>query len=294
MVGKMLIKLDKILSKESPGVVVVQGDTNTTLAGALAASKMGIKLVHVEAGARSFDRKMPEEVNRVIVDSVSDVLFAITEYEKQNLLKEGIPEDKIHTVGNTTPEALKIVEGVLTPERLEKFGLVPAKYVVITLHRPSNVDDKKSLEEIFSLLDFAKQSYLNDYMFIWPIHPRTKNNIQKFKLTAPNYIKVIEPVGYLDMVSLLRYAKMIFTDSGGVLEEAYLLKVPCVTLRDTVELKMTVDSGYNCLVHRDKRLLEQALKHHLYKQKYQWSYPYPKKISRSIVRIILSSLKVSS
>jgi UDP-N-acetylglucosamine 2-epimerase (non-hydrolysing) len=287
MIGKMLIKLEEVILKENPEIIVVQGDTNSTLAGALIASKCGIKLIHIEAGARSYDRNMPEEVNRVITDALSNTLIAITNKEKINLLKEGIADNKIYVVGNTTPDSLALIDRVVTKNILKKFELDQRKYIIITLHRPSNVDQKKSLEEIFSLLQEAKEKYLSDFDFIWPIHPRTVKNINKFKLKIPLFIKVIEPVGYPDMISLVKNSRIIFTDSGGVLEEAYLLKKPCITLRDTIELKFTVESKLNFLVNRNKKLLEEALNYHLNIKKYNWKYPYAQNVSKKIVEIFL-------
>lgn len=287
MIGEMMIKLEKVVLKEDPDVIIVQGDTNTALAGALVSSKCGIKLVHIEAGARSFDRKMPEEVNRVIIDAISDKLFVATKEEELNVLKEGISKEKIHIVGNTTPDTLILIDKIINQDRLAKFMLKPNKYVPITLHRPANVDSKESLNEVFALLTEAKSEYLKDYDFIWPMHPRTAKNIKKFKLAVPAFIKVIEPQNYLDMITLIKFAKIIFTDSGGVLEEAYLLRKPCITIRDSVEFKFTIKSKMNFLVHRSKKLLRKALDYHLNIKKYDWKYPYKKNISSEIVREIL-------
>lgn len=245
--GKMLIGIEKILIKERPDVVLVEGDTNTVLAGALAASKLHMKVGHVEAGLRSYDRRMPEEINRVLADHVSDYLFAPTEVSKGNLMREGIFKG-IYVVGNTVVDAtyqnLEIAKK--RSKILNELSLKVADYFLITLHRAENVDDKDRLKKI--LIAFNRLSKIYEIPLIFPIHPRTRKMIDRFGLGSKlDGIDIIEPVGYLDFLVLEKNARLILTDSGGIQEEACILNVPCVTLRDNTERPETVEVGKNVL-----------------------------------------------
>jgi len=237
MVGKMLIEMEKILLNEKPDVVFVQGDTNSVLAGALTSSKLGIKVGHIESGLRSFDREMPEEINRVITDHISDYLFAPTMEAKENLLKEGIDNEKIFVVGNT------IVDVVYKNVKLCKKN--NEKYFLITLHRPSNTDIKENLNKIIRGLKIVYRKY--KIKMIFPIHPRTMKKIKEYKIKIPNFIETIEPVGYLKFLELQSNARLIFTDSGGIQEEACILGVPCITLRENTERPETIEVNSNFL-----------------------------------------------
>jgi len=244
--GKMLMGIEKILLKEKPDTVLVEGDTNTVLAGALAASKLHIKVGHVEAGLRSYDRRMPEEINRILTDHVSDYLFAPTQKAKEILLREGISEDKIFVTGNTIVDAvyqnLKIANKKLNV--LEKLGLEAKNYFLVTLHRPENVDDKERFSRILKSLDRLGDEF--SLPVIYPIHPRSQRRMTEFNIKA-DYVKLMPPFDFLSFLQLEGNAKLVLTDSGGVQEETCILGVPCVTLRDSTERPETLEVGSNTL-----------------------------------------------
>ncbi|MCS3901461.1 non-hydrolyzing UDP-N-acetylglucosamine 2-epimerase [Methanococcus voltae] len=254
--GSMIVALEKVLVDEKPDVLFIQGDTNTVLAGAITASKMGIKIAHVEAGLRSFDRKMPEEVNRVLTDHVSDFLFAPTGIAKQNLLKEGIDENKIFVVGNTIVDAtlqnLKIAKHSSKTYAQDPESKNKEDYFLLTLHRAENTDYFEKLDTIVDNIIEIANNYAK---IIFPIHPRTLNKLKQFnllpKLSNNPKIELIEPVGYLDFLLLESNAKLILTDSGGVQEEACILGVPCLTIRENTERPETVAVGSNIIVGYD-------------------------------------------
>jgi UDP-N-acetylglucosamine 2-epimerase (non-hydrolysing) len=258
--GKIITGVERALLKEKQDVVLVEGDTNTVLAGALAATKLHvsssracgghgqspIKVGHVEAGLRSYDRGMPEEINRVLTDHCSDYLFAPTEKAQDNLLKEGILKDKIFVTGNTIVDAvyqnLSISEGRINP--LNDLELIPKKYFLVTAHRQENVDVKERFEGIIKGLELVADEF--GVPVIYPVHPRATKMMNHFKLTAHG-IEFIEPVDSLSFLQLESRAKLVLTDSGGVQEEACILKVPCVTLRDNTERPETLEVGSNLL-----------------------------------------------
>jgi UDP-N-acetylglucosamine 2-epimerase (non-hydrolysing) len=253
--GKMLIGIEKVLKEEKPDVVLVEGDTNTVLAGALAASKLHIKVEHVEAGLRSYDRNMPEEINRVLADHVSDYLFAPTEKAKENLLREGVEEHKIFITGNTIVDAVyqnrEIVRRKV--DILNKLNLSPEEYFLVTAHR--HVDVKERLKGILDGLKLVYEKF--NIPIIYPIHPRTMKTIKEFGLEVPNGIRLIEPLGFLEFLQLEANAKFVLTDSGGVQKETCILKVPCVTLRDNTERPETLEVGSNVLAGANQeRILE--------------------------------------
>lgn len=285
MTGKMIIEIEKILIKEKPNLVIVQGDTNTTLAGALSASKLGIKIAHVEAGLRSYDRSMPEEINRVITDHLSNFLFCPTKNQKKILLKEGIDKNKIFVVGNTIVDAvfqnLKIAEQ--NKKIVEKYK--NKNYFLLTLHRPSNVDNKKNLEKIIRALEKVVNIYKTEIIF--PIHPRTENNLKKFKINIDkNKIKLVEPIGYLEMLIAEKYAKLILTDSGGLQEEACILKTPCITLRFNTERPETIKVSANILVGNEEEKIINGAKKMLNKKR-NWRNPFGDgKSGEKIVKIL--------
>ncbi|ENN96515.1 UDP-N-acetylglucosamine 2-epimerase [Methanocaldococcus villosus KIN24-T80] len=288
--GKMLIEIEKVLLKEKPNIVIVQGDTNTVLAGALAASKLKIKVAHVEAGLRSYDKNMPEEINRVLTDHISDYLFAPTEIAKNNLLKEGI-KDNIFVVGNTIVDAtLQNLEIAEKNDHIKGFfnSVVDKDYFLLTLHRAENVDNRERLERIVNNINELSDIY--DYDIIFPIHPRTKKRLIEFnlfdKLKSNKKIKIIEPVGYLEFLILEKNAKLILTDSGGVQEEACILKIPCITLRDNTERPETLEVGSNILVGDNKEKLIKAVELMLNKKR-DWKNPFGDgKAGKRIVRIL--------
>jgi len=244
--GRMLIEIEKIILKEKPDLVIVYGDTNSTLAGALSASKLHIKLAHVEAGLRSFNKRMPEEINRVLTDHVSDILFCPTQTAVENLKNEGITNG-VYLVGDVMFDALLHFSKIsdMKSNILERLNIKPKEYYLATIHRAENTDNYERLKNI--LTAFSKM----DEMVVFPIHPRTKKMINYYgldDLIENDNVKVIDPVGYLDMLKLEKNAKAILTDSGGVQKEAFWLKVPCITLRDETEWIETVNLGWNRLV----------------------------------------------
>ena len=248
MTGAQLIEIEKVLLLEKPDWVLVYGDTNSTLAGALAAAKLLIPVAHVEAGLRSFNRKMPEELNRIVSDHISTLLFAPTATAMSNLAAEGLSSEKCIQSGDVMFDA-SIMFGVRAKEHsriLMSLNLRPGEYILATIHRAENTDDLTRLSIILKSLNLVSKSI----PIVWPIHPRTRKLLSQFGLDAllNPYIKLINPVGYLDMVMLEQNAALIVTDSGGVQKEAFFFQVPCVTLRCDTEWTELLDAGWNQLV----------------------------------------------
>lgn len=289
--GKMLAEIEEILKKEDPSIVLVQGDTNTVLAGALAAAKLHIPVGHIEAGLRSYDRQMPEELNRVMVDHISDFLFIPTGKSKNNLVKEGINAKKIFLVGNTIVDAVKQnTKFASTSHILRTMGLSPQNYFLVTAHRQENVDSKERFQSILDGLILVAQKY--NLPVIFPIHPRASKMIEHFGLRVDSMIQFIEPVGYLDFLQLGSNARIIFTDSGGLQEEALILKVPCVTLRDNTERPETLIGGGNRIAGvSQKRILRCAQEIIGNRHPIKWKSPFGKgDTSKKILDIILKHL----
>lgn len=253
--GRILITLEPILMSEKPDVLLVQGDTNTVVAGALAANKLHIKVGHIEAGLRSFDQTMPEESNRIIADHISNYLFAVTDLQVGHLKKEGIAESKIFKVGNTIVDAL--LSHRVCAEKASKIvselKLQTKGYYLLTSHRAANVDDPDALKEIIQLIGIIPGQVC------WPIHYRTQKVLKESKIDLPGNLTWTDPVGYSDFLNLLSNCTAVITDSGGVQEEACILGVPCVTIRDSTERPETVDVGANVLVHRNAEAMVAAL-----------------------------------
>lgn len=247
MTGRMLVAIEKVLMEEKPYAVMVYGDTNSTLAGALAAVKLGIPVAHVEAGLRSFNMAMPEEINRILTDRISRWLFTPTEAAACHLRREGVEDERIVPVGDVMYDmALQHSPRVGADERLlKRLKLRPKGYILATVHRAENTDDPHRLAVIVEALKQAAKSF----PVIWPLHPRTQNAMERNgePLTDCANLHVIEPVGYLDMVQLEKYAAVIATDSGGVQKEAFFYGVPCVTLRDETEWVELIEAGWNRL-----------------------------------------------
>ncbi len=245
--ARALLGLEGLFKKLMPRLVLVQGDTNSTLAGALAASKLHIPVGHIEAGLRSFDRGMPEEKNRVLTDHISDLLFAPTETSAKNLANEGIPSTRILITGNTIVEAvsvgLRLIEARLREGANEE--IVDDDFMLLTLHREENVDREDRLKKIIKGVSLAASK--SGKKIIFPAHPRTVKRIRQYAVSIPDSVVVTNPLGYLDFLRLERDADLILTDSGGVQEEACILKVPCVTLRRSTERPETVEIGANRL-----------------------------------------------
>jgi len=257
--GKIIIEFEKIVNKERPNLVVVVGDVNSTLAAALASAKLHIPVAHVEAGLRSFDRQMPEEINRILTDSISDYLFTPSRDGNENLRKEGINTKKIFFVGNVMVDSLLYARTKAEQSKiLQSLDLEKKKYALLTLHRPSNVDDEKNLSTIIEAL-IVISSYIP---IVFPVHPRTKSNIMKFGLNKfmpeDNRIIIIEPLGYIDFLALQMKAKFVVTDSGGIQEETTVLDVPCITLRSNTERPITITQGTNILVGTNKDKIQET------------------------------------
>ena len=243
--GRMLSLIEEVLLKEKPDWMLVYGDTNSTLAGALAAAKLHIPIAHVEAGLRSFNRQMPEEINRVMTDHVSEILFAPTEVAVVNLANEGISGKSVVLVGDVMCDAAKFysARAAQTSSILKQLGRRKKEYALATIHRAENTDALPRLKIILAGLVRAAR----EIPIVLPLHPRTRHAVQQAKLKIPAGLQIIEPVGYLDMIELERNASVIATDSGGVQKEAYFHRVPCVTLRDETEWTELVASGWNRL-----------------------------------------------
>jgi UDP-GlcNAc3NAcA epimerase len=253
--GTMLMRIEEILLKDRPQAVVVYGDTNSTLAGALAASKLGLPVFHIEAGLRSYNRAMPEEQNRVLTDHLSTLLFCPTGQAVENLRQEGITAG-VYLVGDVMYDAL-LANTALTRKRsqiLEKLQLQRGEYLLATVHRQGNTDHPARLAAIFAALNKAPLPV------VIPLHPRTRKKLAEHQVALGDNIRPLEPVGYLDMLALEAGAAKIATDSGGVQKEAYLLGIPCVTLRAETEWVETVEAGWNILVDADPQAIERALK----------------------------------
>lgn len=285
--GKMLSGIEEVLIKEKPTYVLVHGDTNTTLAGALAARKLNIPVGHVEAGLRSFDTTMPEEVNRVLADHMSDYLFAPTETSKKNLLKEGIPSKKIFVTGNTVVDALYNHKNLidLHKEVFETYGIAPKSYALVTIHRPSNVDNKKAFRNILTAL--GKIHVKTKMQILYSIHPRSKKMMETFKISVPVGVRLTSPLSFFDFLMLQKHARIILTDSGGIQEEACILGVPCVTLRDNTERPESLKVGSNILVGNvTAKIIEGTAK--MLKRRSSWRNPFGNgKAGKRIIDILV-------
>ena len=262
--AKIMIEFEKVCLRERPDLIIVVGDVNSTIACALVASKLGIKIAHIEAGLRSFDRTMPEEINRVLTDAISDYLFTTCEDANENLKREGIPEEKIYFVGNVMIDTLlKYKERAKKSKILEKLGLNKdlqvRSYALLTLHRPSNVDNRETFINILKALKDVSEKI----PIIFPAHPRTQRQIKFFSLekyfnfvniesnscvNIENSINLLDPLSYLDFLNLMANAKFVLTDSGGIQEETTILNIPCLTLRENTERPVTLKEGTNTIV----------------------------------------------
>lgn len=253
--GTTLIKLEEIYLKENPDLVLVYGDTNSTLAGALSASKLLIPVAHIEAGLRSFNMAMPEEQNRILTDHISNILFAPTETAVNNLHNERINKN-VYNVGDVMYDAVlyfkKVAKEKLTI--MNELNLKENQYILTTIHRAENTNDINKLKNIIEALNESKTK------IILPMHPRTKKYIDSYGLRIEENISVINPIGYLDMINLEMHAEKIVTDSGGVQKEAFFMKKPCITIRDQTEWVETVENGWNVIVGTDKTKIVDSIK----------------------------------
>jgi UDP-N-acetylglucosamine 2-epimerase (non-hydrolysing) len=261
--ARSMERIEKVLLKEKPDLVIVVGDVNSTLAGAITAAKLHIPIAHIEAGQRSFDREMPEEINRILVDHVSDFLFASTEHDKKNLIKEGIDRKKIFFVGNIMTDTLlkiKSKASAFSNPLLRNFKISRKKYGVMTIHRAGNVDNYENFKNILKTI----KEISNQIPIIFPIHPRTQKMIRKFRLGElikgnPNLI-IIPPISYIEMINLVWNSRFVLTDSGGLQHETTVLNIPCLTVKKTTEWPITIDKGTNVVVGLSRKKIVRNIK----------------------------------
>ena len=260
--GAIMIEMEKIVLDYKPDLVLVVGDVNSTMAATIVASKLHIPIAHVEAGLRSFDRAMPEEINRMVTDALADFLFVTEESGRQNLLKEGIPPEKIHFVGNVMIDSLlSHLKKAKKSNIISQLNLDHQPYALLTLHRPSNVDDQETFNGILNALEQIEKKI----PIIFPIHPRSRKMLEQFqfgdRIARLKNFNLIDPLGYLDFLSLMEKAKLVLTDSGGIQEETTVLGIPCLTLRKNTERPVTVELGTNVIVGMDKdKIVDESFK----------------------------------
>jgi len=293
-IAETMRRLEEVIVSSRPDVTVVVGDVNGTAAAAITSVKLGVPVAHVEAGLRSFDRSMPEETNRILTDSISDWLFTSEPSGAENLLREGIDPKRIHFVGNVMIDSLVTHREKARQRQFPReLGLEPNQYVVMTAHRPSNVDDRDHLESILR----AARDIGERMPVIFPIHPRTRKRIEEFGLNSllSGGLRLIDPVGYLEMLGLIEQARFIMTDSGGMQEESAALQVPCLTLRENTERPVTIDVGANQLVGWEHAAVTAAAQGLLDKTRPTIEAPekWDGKASDRIAEILLNELRAN-
>ena len=284
MTGRQLEKIEGVLLKEKPDWVLVYGDTNSTLAGALAAVKLHIPIIHIEAGIRSFNKEMPEEINRILTDNISTLLFVPTLTAQQNLIKEGINSSKIKLVGDVMYDASIFFSKIAEKKSkiVSRLKLKKNRYILSTVHRPENTDKKENLLSIFKSLEKS------DLPVVIPLHPRTEKMLAKHKIKPNENIKIIDPVGYLDMIMLIKNAKIIATDSGGLQKDAYFFNTPCITFRNDTEWVELINVGANFLVGSNEGKIDKFLNHYKFKFKVENLFG-DGKASRKIVEMLVKN-----
>ncbi|MDQ6862409.1 MAG: UDP-N-acetylglucosamine 2-epimerase (non-hydrolyzing) [Thermoproteota archaeon] len=283
--AKIMMRAEEVIRKSRPDFVLVEGDTNTVLASAIAATKLHVKVGHLEAGLRSHDKTMPEEINRILTDHCSDILFAPTEYNRRTLHKERLPPENIFVTGNTIVDALhqNLEISKHRSDILEKLGLYQNDYFLVTLHRQENVDNPKRFKNIISALELLPERFNSPV--IYPIHPRSEKMLHEFNITFRN-IKFTGPLDYFSFLQLEKNAKLILTDSGGVQEEACIMKVPCVTLRDNTERQETIEIGANTIAGTTPAKISRSVETMLAKSR-TWCNPFGDgRASSKILRIL--------
>ena len=251
--AEIMVGLEEVLVKEEPALVIVRGDTNSSLAASLATAKLGMPLAHIEAGERSFNRDMPEEINRMVADRLASLHFCVGQKARQNLAAEGIT-DSVHIVGDVMLDALLYAQPLarIRSNILDQLQIVPRNYSLVTVHRAANTDNPERLRRIITALNQVSETV------ILPMHPRTLKAFTSLNVPLAGHIRILGPVGYLDMLVLEENARLVATDSGGVQREAYYMKVPCLTLRDETEWTATLEAGWNKLVGADQELILDA------------------------------------
>ena len=253
--AEVMKRIEPVLLEVNPAAILVVGDVNSTMAGALVAAKLGIKVVHIEAGLRSFDRTMPEEINRIATDSISDLLLVTEESGRVNLMREGISPDRIHFTGNLMIDSLRRhLERAMKSDIRQRLGISGDHFGLVTLHRPANVDNDRQLVEILEALSVIS----GDLPLYWPMHPRTRARIDQAAIPLSDRIHGVEPLGYIDFLCLQASSGIVLTDSGGVQEETTVLGVPCLTLRDNTERPATIEYGTNRLAGTRKETIVEA------------------------------------
>ena len=287
-----MLELEKVLIKEKPDLIIVVGDVNSTIACGLTATKLGIMVAHVEAGLRSFDRTMPEEINRILTDSISDYLFVTEKSGIDNLEREGVNKDKVFFVGNVMIDSLvHYLPKVEKTSILETYDLQPTNYILVTLHRPSNVDDKDNLLDLVTLI----QEISPKKRIIFSVHPRTKKNLENYDMikNLNSNVQLTDPLGYIDFITLVKNSSLVITDSGGIQEETTYLGIPCITLRTTTERPITVDIGTNYLMDNDLSKLRDLTVEILEGNSKKGQIPalWDGKASERIVEILIKCLK---
>ncbi len=283
--GKMLMKLEDVLLLEKPNIVLIQGDTNSTLAGALAASKLQIPVAHVEAGCRSFDRKMPEEINRIIVDHISEYLFAPDVTAYNNLINEGISSDKVYLVGNTSVDASKRAMEFFNIEKLN-YPLEKKNYILLTLHRQENTT-YEVLKEILEAINIISENI----KVLFPVHLRTRKVISDHHIRISDNVILTEPLGYKDFIGLLYNSKFVMTDSGGIQEEAAVLNIPCLIVRDNTEWMIYVELGKNLLLGtRGQKIIDVVTDLLKDEQKLEFMKQVEVPIKRNVSKLIINIL----
>lgn len=287
--AKIMTGVEDVLVKESPEIVLVQGDTNTVMAGALAASKLHIRVGHIEAGLRSFNRWMPEEINRVLTDHISDYLFAPTESARENLMREGIADKKICVTGNTVVDAIH--QNLDISRRkvnvLRDLDLEPREYFLVTAHRQENVDNRARLKEILKGLEGVQKEFSLPVVF--PVHPRTEKRIKELGIGVDG-LNLTKPFGFLEFLQLESQAKLVLTDSGGVQEETCVLGVPCATMRYDTERPETLSVGSNILVGADSRRIIEGVRSAT-TWKCNWKNPYGDGIAGKMIVMVCAAAR---
>ena len=291
--ARVMVEFEKVVEEEKPDLVLVVGDVNSTAACSLVSAKMGVKIAHVEAGLRSFDRRMPEEINRLVTDTLSDYLFVTEQSGLDNLRHEGIADEKVFFTGNVMIDSLVyFLEKARTSDILQRLNINGDTYALVTLHRPSNVDVKENFEKLLNAFSQIEK----DLKIVFPIHPRSRKMLSNFgldnRIAEMKNLVLLDPIGYLDFMKLMQDARLILTDSGGIQEESTYLGIPCITLRENTERPVTIEVGTNILVGSDTELVVKEAKKILSGQAKKGRIPdlWDGHAAERIVEIILNKI----